>query len=142
MYTVVFMMFSNVPPAAVTAAFRFSSVTRVCVRTSPSPTSLPSAPSAPVPARKIRFAWRVAHEYGPIAGGSPGGLKICFGMVPSGLRRKDRRDQRQRLCQGCVQAFQHVVHLGVRDRERRREENMRRIRPDQQTVAAADLVER
>jgi len=38
---------------------------------SPGPTTRPSAPTLAVPARNTRLPWRVAHEYGPIAAGSP-----------------------------------------------------------------------
>src|SRR5690242_4418407 len=99
MYTVVFTTFASVPPAAITAVLRFSRVTWVCVRMSPSPTSLPSGPIEAVPARKMRLPWRVAHEYGPIAGGSSDGLKICLGIEESIFRWQDRLHGGQRLGQ-------------------------------------------
>src|SRR5215207_5223601 len=96
-------MSDSEPPAAATAIFRFSSVTSVCLRMSPSPISLPSGPIEPLPARKIRLACRVTQEYGPIAAGNPDGLKHCLG-IGLGLSREHRLHERQRLSQSSFQA--------------------------------------
>src|SRR3954454_14013524 len=104
-------MSASAPPAASTAVFRFSRVASVCLRMSPSPISLPSGPSAAVPARKIRLPWRVAHEYGPIAGANPGGLIICFGMSVSLSRWQDGLHHCQRFGDRRIESIHHVVDL-------------------------------